>query len=243
MIDSLTDLPSKAIDLPEVQSSIEVITAQLKGQVLASDRQILSADVESFLVNLATISDALSARLSIMATYLCKLVDPSGPPIVDELALKATSLYNDATHTLPQDLHTAQVHLTNTLSTLLSTHLTFLTASIQVLEQTQHGALARHTKASAELLHTRTSVLSLQSKMHTFSNPPPPEFVAALREFKKRQGAGEKSLRDREGLAKEELDLYERAGVKGMRDLARRKDALVAEIDRTEAEIARLKRQ
>lgn len=83
-------------------------------------------------------------------------------------------------------------------------------------------------------------MLNLQSKIHTFSNPPPPEFVAALKEFKRQQGSGEKALRDRESLAKRELELYERAGERGMRDLARRKVGLEKEIERMEREIEKL---
>lgn len=89
----------------------------------------------------------------------------------------------------------------------------------------------------------RATVLNLQSKIHTLSNPPPPEFVVALKEFKKQQGSGERALKDREALAKRELQLYERAGEKGMKDLAKRKSVLVAEIERIESEIAKLAKQ
>lgn len=69
------------------------------------------------------------------------------------------------------------------------------------------------------------------------AHPPPAEFIAALKQFKKMQGSGEKALKDREQLAKRELDLYRRAGEKGMRDLARRKVWVVGEIARVEQEI------
>jgi hypothetical protein len=172
--------------------------------------------------------------------YLCKIADPKSPPAISSLSAAASSLHHNATQALPHDLTTARIHLTNTTTTLLTTHLTLLTTSIRILEQIQHGALSRHTKSSAELLQMRATVLGLQAKMHTLTHPPPAEFVAALKEFRKAQGSGEKALRDREALARQELELYERAGEKGMRDLAKRKVWLESEIGGVEGEIEKL---
>jgi hypothetical protein len=132
------------------------------------------------------------------------------------------------------------INLTNSLTHLLSTHTSLLTSLLTSLEQTQHGALARHSRATADLVYTRATLLGLQAKVHTFAHPPPEEFVRALREFKRVQGSGEKALRDREALAKRELELYERAGKSGMRDLAARKEWLGGVIGRTEREIEKL---
>lgn len=161
-------------------------------------------------------------------------------PSVPDLALKAEILHQISTVQLPQDIHDAHLSLTNTISTLLTTYLSLLSASVKILEQTQHGLLPRHSKSSAELLHTRATALGLQAKIHTFSHPPPTEFVIALKAFKKQQGSGEKALRDREALARRELELYEREGEKGMRDLARRKEFLTGEGERIEEEIGKL---
>jgi hypothetical protein len=238
---SLSDLPSRSADLPpELQSALEIVTAQLNGHVPDSDRGILSGDIDLFLDNITTVSDALSTQLSITVEYLCKIADPKSPPAISSLSTAASSLHHIATQGLPHDLSTARIQLTNTTTTLLTTHLTLLTTSIRILEQTQHGALSRHTKSSAELLHMRATVLGLQAKMHTFAHPPPAEFVAALKEFRKAQGSGEKALRDREALARQELELYERAGEKGMRDLAKRKVWLESEISGVEGEIEKL---
>jgi hypothetical protein len=122
-------------------------------------------------------------------------------------------------------------------------HSNLLTVAIKILEQTQQGALARHTRSSADLLHARSVLLGLQAKIHTFSHPPPPEFVAALKQFKKSQGSGERVLRDREALARRELELYEKAGDRGMRDLAKRKEWLVSEVERVEEEVRKLERE
>jgi hypothetical protein len=225
-----------------LHSVIEIVTAQLKGHVPDSDREILSGDVDFFLENISTISDALSTQLSVITDYLCKIADPKDPPTTPDLTSRARTLHNTATQDLPNQLSTARIDLANTTSTLLHTHLTLLKTSIRILERTQHGALARHTKSSAELLHLRATVLGLQAKMHTISHPPPPEFVAALKEFKKQQGSGEKGLKDREALARRELELYGKAGEKGMRDLARRKGVLEREIARMKGEIEKLER-
>jgi hypothetical protein len=241
LIHSLSDLPSRAADLPpELHSVIEIVTAQLNGHVPDSDREILSSDIDFFLDNISTISDALSTQLSVIVEYLCKVADPKSPPAISNLSAKATSLHQTATQDLPSELSSARIFLINTTSTLLTTHLSVLSTSIRILEQTQHGALARHTKSSAELLHMRATVLGLQAKMHTFAHPPPPEFVAALKEFKKAQGTGEKALKDREALAKRELELYDKAGEKGMRDLARRKEWLESELSGVENEVQKL---
>lgn len=218
------------------------MAAQLSGHIPDSDREILTGDVDYFLENITHVSDALSTQLSAIADYLCKIADPLNPPAVEDLSSQASSLQNLATIDLPQELQLANIALTNTLTTHLSTHLTLLTHAIHVLELTQHGSLSRHTRSSAELLHTRSSLLSLQAKLHTFTHPPPAEFMAALKEFRRQQGSGEKKLKDRESLARRELELYGKAGEKGMRDLARRKGVLLGEIERCEAEVGKLER-
>ncbi|USP81009.1 uncharacterized protein yc1106_08283 [Curvularia clavata] len=243
LINSLSDLPSKAPDLPaELHPLIDIATAQLRGQIPAPDREILSSDIESFLCNADIIADALSTQLGTITKHLCKIADPLNSPPTPDLNARATSLHEEATCKLPAELQSAQLHLTHSFTTLLATHSTLLSAAIKILEQTQQGALARHTRSSAELLHTRATLLSLQAKIHSFSHPPPAEFVAALKQFKKSQGSGEKALRDREALARQELELYERAGERGMRDLAKRKEWLVAEVRRVEEEIGKLER-
>lgn len=219
------------------------MTTQLNGHVPDSDREILSSDIDFFLDNITAVSDALSTQLCIIVEYLCKIADPKSQPAISGLSKTASSLQQNATRTLPQYLATARIDLTNTMSAMLTTHLSLLSTSIRIIEQTQHGALARHTKSTAELLHARATVLGLQAKIHTLAHPPPPEFVAALKEYKKAQGTGEKALKDREALARRELELYEKAGEKGMRDLAGRKVWLESEIRGVEGEIEKLENE
>jgi hypothetical protein len=241
LLQSLNDLPSRSADLPpELHAVIEIVIAQLNGYVPDTDREILSGDIDIFLSNITTISDALSTQLVVIVEYLCKIADPKSPPAISNLSTKASTLLDDATRTLPHSLADARLELINTTTALLTTHLSLLTSSIRILEQTQHGALARHAKSSAELLHTRATVLGLEAKIHMLAHPPPAEFVGALKAFKKSQGSGEKVLRDREGMAKQSLELYGKAGEKGMRDLGGRKRFLESEISSIQSEITRL---
>lgn len=243
LIDTLSTLPSHITDLSsELHTAIDITVAQLSGKILDSDRDILATDISLLLSNIPTISDALSTYLSVTAQYLCTIAHPTNAPSPGELEKTAKNLQDLATYTLPAELQTARIGLVNTLSTTLSTHLALLKTGIRILEQTQQGTLARQTRTSAELLHSRSTLLGLQAKLHLLAHPPPDEFVAALKQFKKTQDSGGKALRDREQLAKRELELYRRAGEKGMKDLAKRKAWVVGEMERIEGEIGRLER-
>jgi hypothetical protein len=63
-----------------------------------------------------------------------------------------------------------------------------------------------------------------------------------LKNFKASQGANEAALRNREGLARKSLELYEKAGEKAMKDIAKRATFLREEKDRMREEIAKLER-
>ncbi|EFQ88376.1 hypothetical protein CFE70_003301 [Pyrenophora teres f. teres 0-1] len=248
LITTLSDLGSKAgagaDDItPDLHAAIDIVTAQLNNQIPPTDLEILSNDISTFSTNIVTIASAVSTQLGVILSYLCKIADPLSPPAITDLPTRCATLLQTSTQTLPQDLQDARFHLTNTFTALLALHSTLLTTSIKILEQTQHGTLARHTKSSADLLHAKATLLGLQAKIHTYSHPPPAEFVAALKEFKRVQGSGEKALRDREGLATRELELYARAGEKGMKDLARRKERLVGEVEMVESAIGKLERR
>lgn len=198
---------------------------------------MLAGDIDSFKANITTISEALSQQLTAAATLLCTIASPTSPPAIPDLPARAEQLYTDATSTLPRELAQRKIDLANSAHALLLLHLEVLQTAIRILEQTQHGALARATKTKAELLHARAVVLGLQARIHTHTHPPPAPFVAALKNFRDAQGSSEARLRDREGLALRTLELYRKAGEKGMRDLARRKEGLREELARIEGEI------
>lgn len=244
LIDNLSTLPSRAPTLPnDLHACIDLISALLSGRIPSdSDREILSGDITTFLDNIDIIASALSSQLEILTIHLCSIASPLSPPTPASLATTAESLFNGATLELPDSIANARTALTNSFTTLLNLHKHVLETSIRILEQTQHGSLARQTKARAELLHTRATLLGLQARCWTFSHPPPAEFVAALKEFRRSQGSGERALRDREALARQSLGLYAEAGEKGVRELARRKRVLEAERERMEGEIEDLER-
>lgn len=243
LTETLGNLPSRSSTLPQdLHFPIDLIIAQLTGQVSPSDREILAADTHFFLSNIDIISSALSDQLAANANLLYKIADPTTIPQVDELRLKAEAIRSAATLDLPKELADEKVHLANLAHSFLTLHLELLQTSILILERTQHGALARATSAHAEHIAARASLLGLQARIHTYTHPPPAEFVKALKKFKAEQGNSEAKLRDREGLARRTLELYARAGERGMKDLAGRKEVLLSEISRMEKEIEGLER-
>ena len=244
LIDTLSTLPPRAPTLPdELHSCIDLVSALLVGQIPSSaDREILSGDVSIFLDNIDIIASAISSQLETLTAHLCTIADPLSSPGPAALPARSETLITRATLDLPHELQTARTALTDNLTSLLSLHKQTLETSIRILEQTSHGSLARYTKARAELLHSRATLLGLQARCYSFGHPPPAEFVAALKEFRKSQGSGERALRDREALARQSLRLYEQAGEKGIRELAKRKAYLDAEMARMEREIIDLER-
>lgn len=242
LIDTLIALPLRAPTLPdELHACIDLVSTLLSGQTPeASDREILSGDVTVFLDNIDIIASAISSQLETTTSHLCSIAAPLSSLPLASLSTKAENLITAAALELPEELTVALTELTNTLISLLALRKQVLEASIRVLEQTSHGSLARHTKARAELLHSRATLLGLQARCYSYGHPPPAEFVSALKEFRKSQGSGERALRDREALARQSLKLYDQAGEKGIRELAKRKAYLDAETERMEREIKSL---
>ena len=240
----MTTLPSRAPTLPdELHACVDLVATLLSGQIPdPGDREILSGDVTIFLDNIDIIASAISTQLETITTHLCTIAAPLSAPSAASLSTTVEDVVTVATLELPQELLTAQTELTNNLTSLLSLHKSVLETSIRIIEQTQHGSLSRHTQARVSLLHSRATLLGLQAKCYTFGHPPPAEFVAALKEFRKKQGTGERALRDREELAKQGLRLYEQAGEKGVRELAKRKAVLEGEIGRIMRDIESLER-
>ncbi|PVI07146.1 hypothetical protein DM02DRAFT_714639 [Periconia macrospinosa] len=244
LISTLTTLSQKSATLPpELHSVIELITAQLKDQIPPKDQEIIAADKETFLSNIDIISENMSVQLSVVAGLLCTIADPTKTPPLDELKFQAEKLQEAAVSQLPQELAEAKTQLSNLAVDMLTAHRQLLKSLILILEQTQYGALARHTKARSEALNARATVLGLEARIHTYTHPPPAPFLAALKNFKAQQGSSESRLKDREGLARRALELYAKAGEKGMKDLAVRKEWIKGEMERMEGEIAGLQKE
>ncbi|KAF2272848.1 uncharacterized protein EI97DRAFT_405510, partial [Westerdykella ornata] len=242
----LSTLPSKSSpeSLPsDLHPVIELMSARLSGHISSpADLELLSGDETFFLGNIDTIALAISEQLDKMAEQLCRIADPLSPPHISSLPTKASSLHQAATHDLPDSLATARFDLANTAHDVLTLHRQVLETSIRILEQTMHGSLSRGVKARAEVVRAQSALLGLQARIHTLTHPPPPEFVAALKNYRAVQRQERNALKDREALARQTLELYDKAGEKGMRDAARRAKVLQAEIQRTKAEIERLER-
>lgn len=235
---TLYTLPSKNPSLPpDLHQTIDLLVALLTAQIPPSFRDILNPSLSTALSQIPTLAPYLSSHLATLAHLLSTIASPFSPPTLSTLATQATHLRETTTTTLPRALAAATTHLATTAHATLTTHRHLLTTSIVILEQAQHGSLARDTKARADALAARAALLGLQARLHSLAHPPPAQFVAALKEFRRLQGLGERGLRDRESLARRELQLYGKAGEKGMRDLARRKDGLLREMERVRKEV------
>ncbi|KAH7117031.1 hypothetical protein B0J11DRAFT_107424 [Dendryphion nanum] len=240
---TLSTLPSTSHTLPpDLYHTISITISQLHNQLSSSDLSILTNDTDLFLDNISTISTALSTQLTLLTTQICKIADPLHDLEIELLPAKAAQLKEEATILLPTDIAQARAALANTAYDVLTLHRQILTTAIQILEQTKHGSIARATKSKAELLQSRALLLSLQARVHGLTHPPPQELVVALGNFSAEQDVREEELRGRGDAAERTLGLYERAGEKGMRDVARRKEVLRGEIERIRVEIEKLER-
>ncbi|KAF2741763.1 hypothetical protein M011DRAFT_472826 [Sporormia fimetaria CBS 119925] len=242
LLSTLTDLPSRSdasVLPPELHSVIELTVAQLSGHLSASDRNILAGDNEVFLDNIDVIAQAVSEQLERVVTLLCTIADPSAtnPPPPSSLPTLATTHISTSTSTLPTALSAARIQLANTLSALLHLHTQVLETGIRILEQTIHGALSRNARAKAEVLGVMGREIGVRASIHNLTHPTPPALLTALQGYKSALRGMENGLKDRIELAEQELGLYEKAGEKGMKDLARRAKHLRAEIRRVEDEI------
>ncbi|KAF2658443.1 hypothetical protein K491DRAFT_269548 [Lophiostoma macrostomum CBS 122681] len=240
LLATLSTLPSKSHSSelpPDLHATIELTTALLRNQVAESDREILDPDISDFLSSMSTISTALSTQLTTTASHLCTISNPLSPPGIADLPTQAEELKDAATQALPAEIAQQRFNLANLAYEVLSMHRQVLESSIQILEQTMHGSVARHTKTKAELLHSKATLLGLQARIQTLTNPPPAQFVTALRGLKASQASTSAALRDRQVMAKRALELYEKAGEKAMQDIARRAGYLRDEIQRTEGEV------
>lgn len=165
LLQTLSSLPQKSSTLPdELHAVIELVTAQLSGHIPTPDREILAGDIDFFLDNISTISEAISAQLTTVVDLLCRVANPMGAPEASSLATRAEKLMQDAEEELPKELGEAKLELANTAYGVLSIHRLVLETSIKILEQTMHGSLARAAKAKAELLHSRATLLELQAR-------------------------------------------------------------------------------
>ncbi|KAF2497378.1 hypothetical protein BU16DRAFT_605713 [Lophium mytilinum] len=238
---SLIDLPSKSDGLPpELHEVIEIICAQLNGQIPPEDRDILQDDADYFLENIAPITAAISANLTITAQHLARIANPSGTPLLSPPFYLATLSLLDSNTALANDLTTTRHSLATLASTLLTTHTSLLTALIRILEQTLHGAVSRGTRAHAEQLAVKADVLNAQASIHALTHPLPTPLVESLKEYSAALEKEQLRLKTRERAALKMLKAYEDAGGKGMAEIAGRFAEVGREMERVREEIERL---
>lgn len=243
--DSLIDLPSKAGDLPpELHEVIEIVYAQLHGQILPEDHEILEYDIEYFLEKITPVSKAISALLKSTTLHLTRIASPEAPlPSLSTLSANlpatATTL-RDSTTALADTLTQERLSLANIASEVLAAHRDLLEAIIRILEQTMHGSVARATRAQAEHLAMKAAGVEMKLNIHAATHPPPPALTSALKSYNAHLLSLQAGLRTREQAAEKTLQQYERAGGKGMLEIAGRYAQLTEEIERVKDEIARL---
>ncbi|OCK75363.1 hypothetical protein K432DRAFT_337579 [Lepidopterella palustris CBS 459.81] len=240
--DSLVDLPSRAKELPsELHEVIEIICAQLHGQIALEDREILEDDTDYFLENIEPISRAISTTLTTTTTHLALIANPDTPPPIPSLPKASTALL-DSTSNLADELSHTRIALATLVSKVLQTHRDLLETLIRILEQTMHGSVARATRAQAELLAAKATSLDLQASIHASTHPPPPSLLSALKAYNAAMATQKSTLKSREQGAERTLQAYERAGGKAMLDISARYGHLGAEIEKVKEEIGRLER-
>ncbi|OCL07932.1 hypothetical protein AOQ84DRAFT_408011 [Glonium stellatum] len=243
--DSLIDLPSKAGDLPpELHEVIEIVCAQLHGQIPPEDHEFLEDDIEYFLENITSISNAISTLLESTTLHITLIANPEAPTknlsaLSANLPAAAAGL-RDSTTALADTLTQERLTVANLAAEVLAAHRDLLEATIRILEQTMHGSVARATRAQAEHLAVKAAGAEMKLRIHAATHPPPPALVAALKSYNTHLLSLQAGLRAREQAAEKTLQQYERAGGKGMLEIAARYAQLTEEIERVNDEIARL---
>ena len=90
------------------------------------------------------------------------------------------------------------------------------------------------------ICYERRGPLTRAHSIHAATHPPPPALTSALKSYNAHLLSLQAGLRTREQAAEKTLQQYERAGGKGMLEIAGRYAQLTEEIERVKDEIARL---
>ncbi|KAF1836875.1 hypothetical protein BDW02DRAFT_637620 [Decorospora gaudefroyi] len=227
---TLTTLPSQSPSLPPtLHPTTDLLSAYLHHQIPPADTPLVLPPHLALLdAHPQAIGTSLSTQLTHLATTLQTLTAPHPLPT------SATTLVKQATSTLPHQLQTAHTTLIQTFTTTLQTHTHLNKTYIRTQEQTQHGALSRHTRSSADLIHARATLLRIQADIHALVHAPPLQIVRGVG---KGLRAEERALTEREGLARRALEVYGGVGARGVRELAGRKRGVEREVERVEGEV------
>ncbi|KAL1297925.1 hypothetical protein AAFC00_006438 [Neodothiora populina] len=153
----------------ELQQVMQIVSAQLDGNVNDADGEIIDGEIEYFMEEIDTIApvigDHLQRNVELISTAAglhhpiprsfrggaktdCHL-DPSDPP--NDLLEHTTNL-KIALDTNRAALSASRIELGTQISSLLIIHTRLYETLIRVLEQVIHGKVARHTRAKAAYL-------------------------------------------------------------------------------------------
>jgi len=239
--------------LHQLQEVVAIVAAQLNETsytLSADDLELLQDDTNTFSEHLPdNIGPAVSRQLCENYQLLLKIESPvdgsskqnglkAGSALSQKLASRSSHLRHQQQHEIPSAL----LCLTDTLAEVLAAHTSLLEATIQVLERTKHGSLARGTKAHAEHLATvatgmerKIAIMRLQSLERTYT----PEVQVAVGNYSRHLQDTKVRLDERERTSLQQLKEYEEQG-EGMKEIAKRFGGILKECENVKAEIKRL---
>lgn len=191
--------------------------------------------------NSKPIATALAKQLQEDARTLSEIYAPDDPPDVSDLPTIVAALQDDIIAESSQ-LARTRLALAHSISALHDLYREVIAASIQTLEQSLHGAVARGTRARAEYLAVvaegmskKLGVQHAQLMQQVYS----PEIQEVLKA--KAAAVGEEIVAVRQKVRRAEEELAEYTRVLGMEGMVKEYGEILRETERVEAEIARLR--
>ena len=185
---------------------------------------------------MAPVAHAVSSYISFSTRQLAAIAQTT-PAELPEVAASLRTEVTEQTHEV-NILRSSVAALATQLQRL---RLTLLETLVRSLEQVIHGSVARHSKARAEHLALVAEGLCSKTKLLALTQTATmdPALKEALEAYGSALGETHASLVAEEAKLTEKVRAYEKGG-KGMRDLAKQFQVVLAEIQEVKEEIARL---
>ncbi|KAK5175221.1 uncharacterized protein LTR77_000358 [Saxophila tyrrhenica] len=240
----LHDLAYTPAALPEeLQDLVATVAAVLEGQVAEEDLLLLHDDVAKFKSNIKAITAALSKTQREDADLLVGMLDLDKSLTLETLPQAITDLRTSTSDARSKAAST-RLALAQEVSALHSTYRRIMEASIRILEQTIHGAVARGTKAKAECLALVAEGMSKKLELQHGQLVSPIYSEEVQEALKGRAASLEKETKAVKGKvreAEERLEEYRKA--RGMEGMAKEYAEILGETERVRAEIERLENE
>ncbi|KAF2723979.1 hypothetical protein K431DRAFT_282244 [Polychaeton citri CBS 116435] len=237
----LNGLAISADALPdELQENVEVLSAFLNGEVSKEDIETVEMQVEVLRGNAHRIAKALSTQLQRDSDTLARIVDPSNPPQVTQLAPAARSI-KASTHDLSEELASYRLSLTHDAVAVHAVQREIMETSIRLLEQSICGLVARSSKAKAEYLALMAEGMAKKLTLkqgELLSQVYSSAFRETLSNKYEELELEVRAIKRKIEKAVRAVEAYGKEGT--MRDMAKEYAELKAETDRVKEEIARL---